>query len=276
MVYSQDLPKYKIVNMFRYLGYYAIDTVLYLCSIQYLDDPVTLLKGPATNYSIKKIRINFLEVLKSKGLAPHLEFDLILSFKLNYWPHSAANWLSRPRLWPSDEVVKLVVQSCCSVVPKTDVSDSDCWRLSFSQGELVLADHLPAGARLIFLAVKLFFKQKLKPNCSLLKSYRIKTMFYHFLEKNTIDLKNDETAIFSFLSFMKTCREEEKKCPHFFIESVNLFSFPCNTNIAASEFNQCVMLIEDTLTSFPSSIYDLMSSNSRTDYFKIELKISIS
>merc|ERR1719318_1860282 len=90
------------------------------------------------------------------------------------------------RNWPTAEVLNQVVQSGCQAVPKADLTnDQFCWRLSFSRGEQILSKYVPANARLAFLAVKLAWKQGLKPACSKLKSYHIKTMFYHFLEAET-------------------------------------------------------------------------------------------
>ena len=77
-----------------------------------------------------------------------------------------------------------VVKSGCQAVPKTDTTgDEFCWRLSFSRGELILSQHIPEKAKLVFLAVKLAWKQGLKHTCCKLKSYHLKRTFYHFLEK---------------------------------------------------------------------------------------------
>ena len=68
-------------------------------------------------------------------------------------------------------------------MPKPDPTEDEfSWRLSFSRGELILAENINTNPRLVYLAAKLFWKNNIVPVCSLLKSYHIKTLLYHFLE----------------------------------------------------------------------------------------------
>ena len=78
-----------------------------------------------------------------------------------------------------------VLATGCQAVPKADPSrDKFSWRLSFSRGELLLSQHVPHKARLAYVALKVFYKDNLKSICPSIRSYHLKTIFYHFLEKH--------------------------------------------------------------------------------------------
>ena len=118
-----------------------------------------------------------------------------------------------------------VVKSGCQAVPKSDLSqDPFCWRLSFSRGEHILSMHVPHKAKLAFLAVKLAWKNGLKPICSKLKSYHLKTIFFHFLEKTQEEalMISDFGKIYRSLISFIIMHLENDQIPHFFIRSVNL------------------------------------------------------
>ena len=65
------------------------------------------------------------------------------------------------------------------------VEDDRAWRLSFSMAEYALTCSVGKKARETYMAVKLFVKKKLKPVCPFLKSYHIKTIFFHHMETKT-------------------------------------------------------------------------------------------
>ena len=68
-------------------------------------------------------------------------------------------------------------------MPKEDpTGDELSWRLSFSRGELLLSSEVPAKARDAYVAVKLFWKNHMKAECSALRSYHLKTLLYNYLE----------------------------------------------------------------------------------------------
>jgi hypothetical protein len=256
----------RLVRMFDYVKTSILINVLHFCSFKYWTEPVAVIKGPATNYTMKRLPHNPLELIRSTQYLPCLDFDFILSIDLPHWPESAAEWITRHRFWPSQAVVASVVATTCSVVPKTGpTGDPYCWRLSFSRGEVILSNHVSEHDRLAFLAVKLFYKEKLKPYVSFLRSYHLKTMFYHFLECKAQNEKDVNTTVFNMLSFVETCLVN-RHCPHLFIRSINLFE-NCKTE-AKEEFLASSSIIRDTLNNFPSSFYNLFSNQSMTDQFR--------
>ena len=160
-----------------------------------------------------------------------------------------------------------MVNSGCQAVPKADpTGDQFSWRLSFSRGELLLSKHVPDEARIAYVVTKLLWKNKLKPVCSVLRSYHLKTLFYHFLERTkSQDLKNmlPELLVRRLLVFIET-QLEARSCPHFFISSVNLFDFTTLPNYQKTkqELDLCVTIIRSqTQTDLIKKVFSIGSQN---------------
>ena len=149
-----------------------------------------------------------------------------------------------------------MVGSGCQAVQKADPSgDEFSWRLSFSRGELLLSKHVTPRARLAYVAAKLFWKEKLKSVCPALRSYHLKTLFYHFLEATPaveVDESTTEELLQRLLLFIQK-RLETRTCPHFFISSINLFDFTTSTSF------------EETIQDIDMSVNTLQDSQTGTD-----------
>ena len=116
------------------------------------------------------------------------------------------------------QVVRLVIDSGCQIVPKEDPTGDDfSWRLSFSRGELLLCSHVPPKARDAYVAVKLFWKNNMKAECPDLRSYHLKTLFYSFLEANEPEELNRKEVkeIVTELLLYICLSLNDKACPHF-------------------------------------------------------------
>ena len=169
------------------------------------------------------------------------------------------------------QVVEQVVASGCQAVPKADPSgDEFCWRLSFSRGELLLSRHVTHRARLAYVAAKLFWKEKLKSVCPALRSYHLKTLFYHFLEATPAEEVEDSTTeqlVNRLLQFIQK-HLETRTCPHFFISNINLFDF--TTSLSLEQTNQDISLCVTTLKNSQadknviSTIFSRSSKNMMT------------
>ena len=125
----------------------------------------TAIRGPAVNFRVKTAHLN-------PSLSSHDEWlrqvdcDFILAFHLDHWPQIAREWITRPRNWPSPEIVDKIVITGCEVVPKVrSTQDNKAWRLSFNMAERVLSCHVLEKARKTYLAVKIFMKQRQKKLC---------------------------------------------------------------------------------------------------------------
>ena len=142
-----------------------------------------------------------------------------------------------------------MVATGCQVVPKADPSgDEFSWRLSFSRGELLLAQHVSSAARTLYVSAKLFWKEKLKTVCPSLRSYHVKTLFYHFLEATPvqqIEEVDTENMLRRFLAFIHS-HLEARSCPHFFIPTLNLFHFTfedISQDMINMEISSCLVII---------------------------------
>ena len=166
------------------------------------------------------------------------------------------------------QVVKEVIETGCQAVPKADpTGDEFSWRLSFSRGELLLAKNVTSCARLSYVAVKIYWKNNLKTVCPALRSYHLKTLFYHFLETldhEVLNCSDVEELSLHLLNFVYT-KLKARQCPHYFISTINLFDFQVETNLSETMKNidQCLQIIQKTLNS-QSFFQNLFSKNSKT------------
>ena len=160
------------------------------------------------------------------GLHKTIDCDFLLSFHSPAWPTSAREWRTRIRAWPDQDAVNTVVAGGCELVPKIGLNnDQFRWRLSFSRAEGFLASQVGPKQRICYLALKMFFKQKLKNVCSFLKSYHLKTLFFYFLERKSAEYwkTTSEDAVLKHLLEMVSGALQVKTCPHYFIHHVNLW-----------------------------------------------------
>ena len=85
--------------------------------------------------------------------------------------------------------------------------------------------------------------------CSSLRSYHVKTLFYHFLEATTvqqIEEVDTEIMLRRFLAFIHS-HLEARSCPHFFISTLNLFHFQSedlSQDMIDLEINSCLVIIQ--------------------------------
>ena len=142
----------------------------------------TNITGPALNFKVTTSHLNH-SLAKHDEWLKRVDCDFILAFHLDHWPEVANSWITRTRHWPSQEVVSKIVDRGCEVVPKMRATkDNRAWRLSFSMAEHALSCCVGNKERKTYLAVKMIVKKKLKPVCPFLKSYHIKTIFFHYME----------------------------------------------------------------------------------------------
>ena len=145
----------------------------------------TTVRGPALNFRVTTSHLNH-SLAKHDEWLKRIDCDFILAFHLDHWPEVATSWITRTRHWPRQEVISKIVRRGCEVVPKKRAAqDNRAWRLSFSMAEHALACSVGEKARKTYLAVKMIVKRKLRAVCPFLKSYHIKTIFFHYMETKT-------------------------------------------------------------------------------------------
>ena len=107
------------------------------------------------------------------------------------------------------------------------------WRYSFSQAEMILADNIPEKALASYLALKAVIKTHINRAFDVfgyahkIPSYALKTILFFEVEKleesywEQIDVEEE-----FFWALFKALRQnvKAKKCPHYWIETMNLFA----------------------------------------------------
>ena len=136
--------------------------------------------------------------------------------------------------------------------------------------------------RLAFVTVKLFYRRNLKAVVNIFRSYHLKTLFYHFMDTQSIlstqDTEVDELIVVEeiverFLKFVQA-QLEKRECPHFFIDSVNLWKLH-DDHSAAQEFDFCSQTIQNFLKKFNSSktlVKNTFCPNSRMEMMILDMK----
>ena len=143
------------------------------------------------------------------------------------WPPES-DWPFRNRMWPDRKVVATITK-CCGFhfVPRNKENDKSkfTWRYSFSAAERELSKHVNKVARICFLCLKIISTDHLKPICNRLRSYQLKTVFFHTLEITpaTIWSENNISVCLDYLLEAVQRVFHQKKCMHFWIKRINLF-----------------------------------------------------
>ena len=161
-----------------------------------------------------------------------VSMDLVFAVCLCFWPHDAAAWSNRPRLWPPQDTVQSIITTGCHLVPRSspggDVHSE--WRLSFSIPEATLAQLRSKGQQEAYFFFKMLFYRYLKcvessePDGKSLYSYTVKTIMLWACE----DLSPDdpiwaslENSVQRLLSMLLSSLEAGV-VSHYFIPEINL------------------------------------------------------
>ena len=162
----------------------------------------------------------------------HISCDVVPSVHLLFWPHEAATWITRHRLWPPQDTIQSIVDKGCQVVPRSspggDVNKE--WRLSFSIPKAILAQLCSKNQRQAHYFFKMFFYRYLKcveslePEGKKLDSYIIKTTMlwaYEELPPENPIWASLENSV-QFLLFKLLGSLEAGFLSHYFIPEINL------------------------------------------------------
>ena len=108
------------------------------------------------------------------------------------------------------------------------------WRYSFSQAEMLLADDIPEKARTSYLALKAVIKTHINRTfddtgyAHKIPSYALKTILFFEVEKleESYWTSKEEVEEEFFWVLFESLRQKvtTKKCPHYWIETLNLFA----------------------------------------------------
>ncbi|XP_052799188.1 uncharacterized protein LOC128230789 [Mya arenaria] len=170
--------------------------------------------------------------------------DLVPAFKFDDWPRPAAEWMTRKREWPSEEIVQKVVECGCHIVSKRplflelngDPTNEDnspesdktntFFRLSFSQCELILAKSLTETQKCCWRILKAYQKAFLGTEPKVLASYHWKNVVFWVSEETDPSFWTEDNVLFGVckaLDFMIRCLQE-RFIPVYFVRNENLIA----------------------------------------------------
>ena len=93
----------------------------------------------------------------------------------------------------------------CEVLPKVGSGqDSFVWRLSFSQAERILSCHVGNKARKAYVEVKIFIKKHMNKQCPFLKTWHLKTIFFHHMESTSEEYRQETDLLNTISDLLKT------------------------------------------------------------------------
>ena len=158
-----------------------------------------------------------------------LSADTVFACQLDFWPPEVADWLTRTRQWPSQDVVDQISQQPCFLVhkpPSTRPEDMDKWSLSFTLAEQMLCMRRSEGMKLTYFCFKAIFYTCLhvKVDDKEFSSYLCKTVMMWALEELHPGQWTDENLLTNLL-FLFSKLDEHIKCkhlPHYFIPDLNV------------------------------------------------------
>ncbi|KAH3890334.1 uncharacterized protein LOC127851551 [Dreissena polymorpha] len=170
--------------------------------------------------------------------------DIVPAFTIQGWPRVAEEWITRPRKWPSKNLVLNIIKTDCQIVakrplypnlngdrnnedhsPETDENDT-CFRLSFSQCELALAKQLSEVPLLCWKILKAYQKAFLRTEPPVLTSYHWKTVLFFIREDTDDDFwceGNLLNCVIRALDFMLSCLKA-RFLPGYFVRGENLIA----------------------------------------------------
>ena len=182
--------------------------------------------GPALSLKIKTFsgeKIDYLTASTNGFLA-----DIVFSIFCPEWPE-VSDWPTRTeRNWPLASDMETITKNGCHLIPKSQPNDTKkiTWRFSFSNAEVQLSKLINPVARKCFLGLKIIAKRYLQPMCKEFKSYHIKTILYYTLEKTPLSFWREENIKRCFQRLLDELLHTlyKKRCPHFWISDINLYS----------------------------------------------------
>ncbi|XP_061186718.1 uncharacterized protein LOC133194823 [Saccostrea echinata] len=160
------------------------------------------------------------------------DHDMAFSLECPFWPPQAKEWVNRPRLWPSKQIVREIELDGCHLVPLGPVKDVEndlLWRLSFNKAEKKLMFAFNQTQFLCYGLFKIVLKECIEkidtyPENSLC-SYFIKTLMFWVIEETAPELWRPHNIVVCFLMCMLRLTHWIKieRCPNFFIPERNMF-----------------------------------------------------
>lgn len=153
-------------------------------------------------------------------------YDFVLAIKCEGWPLCAQEWITRQRLWPTQDVVKKIAKENFHIVCKSSADGK--FRLSFSNAELLLIQNLSVLQYQVYRAFKSFvnhYKNEWSPNIKkIFSSYHLKTLVLWHCEKTRTTDWSEDTIVSHLLALIDelVTALRKKNLPMYFMPKYNL------------------------------------------------------
>ncbi|KAK3083684.1 hypothetical protein FSP39_001456 [Pinctada imbricata] len=160
------------------------------------------------------------------------DVDVALVIPSDTWPHEALGCVTRlvKRKWPSDLVIREMIQDGCLLVPigcKSSPNEDIEWRMSFSLAEKRLVHSMNHTQFLTYALLKFFLKDVIERHSSvkdLLCSYFMKTLVFWEIMETSIPWRPEYLLLHFWNCFRKLLVWVNKEyCPNFFVPENNMF-----------------------------------------------------
>ena len=156
--------------------------------------------------------------------------DTIPALRSLAWPKGAQEWIKRQRKWPSPEKVEEVIrEGFHSVVkaPKSNGNPECDFRISFSHAEYLLSVEMNEIQRQCYRCLKKYHRVYLSTEPKGLISFHLKNIFLRTIEETGAEMwianRRAECMLKLFGNLLEALRN--KRLPHYFVQSYNLFGF---------------------------------------------------
>ncbi|XP_033125553.1 uncharacterized protein LOC117123663 [Anneissia japonica] len=240
---EHDLPASRIVGPFKHPPFIKLET-----------------KGPAIKLALFPIGQVWYWNENQKFVT--FEGDFVFGIHCQQkWPKCAQKWLTRLRHWPLPSDIQHVVKGGFVLVPKSSKSSQDDdddweWTVSFPESETHLCPCIPKTAKACYLALKIIFKDHLSYYSEGLKTYQLKTLLFWELEKHPAELWETQNIEQCFMCLLERLKKviEEKHCPSYWIENLNLFK-----NCDEKEFIELLYILQEIRSNPAPYIEDIGS-----------------
>ena len=153
-------------------------------------------------------------------------YDFVLAINCEGWPLCAQEWITRQRLWPTQDVIEKIAEENFHIVCKSSAEGK--FRLSFSNAELLLIQNLSVLQHQVYRAFKSFvnhYKYEWSPNIKkILCSYHLKTLVLWHCEKTRTTDWSEDTIVSHLLALIDelVTALRKKNLPMYFMPKYNL------------------------------------------------------
>ena len=194
--------------------------------------------------------------------------DTVSCMRCLSWPTQAADWPTRHRNydWPDSATVDRVVSDGCDVVHvahrlcrQNEWMSKAQWRLSFSRAEIVLLNSWMPLQQIVYHMLRVFVKTERLTDITddtgskILSNYNIKSLMLWACElKPRSWWVEDLNAVRISVALLHTLAVwlTDSRCPHYFVNSCDLFDHPITSYSVQLFGNQLMSLTEPGLAEW--------------------------